>query len=250
MERLKDIIGYLREYDAKPIKVMEVCGTHTAAIFRCGIRDLLSPKIRLVSGPGCPVCLACESYIDRLFELAMEKDTIVASFGDLFKVKGSHGSLSDANAKGGNTVLVYSPLEVLKLAKEQPQKSVVMAAVGFETTAPLYALLIRSCIEQKVENVRLLTALKLLPPALSMLCAQDVDAFIAPGHVAAVIGSDAFVPLAQIFHKPFAVAGFTPEGILMALYYLVKQAQSGGFGRAQRLRRSSAQAGQRKSRCP
>ncbi len=230
MDKLQGIIQYLREYDGKPVKVMEVCGTHTAAIFRCGIRDLLSPKIRLVSGPGCPVCLACEAYIDRLCSLAQDRETVVASFGDLFKVKGSHGSLADAKANGGNAVLVYSPQEALKLAKENPQKTIVMAAVGFETTAPLYALLVRSCIEQGIENVKLLTALKLLPPALSLLCAEDIDAFIAPGHVATVIGSDVFMPLAEKFHKPFAVAGFTPESILMALYYLIKQAETGGHG--------------------
>ncbi len=225
MDNLQDIIQTLKSYDGRPIKVMEVCGTHTSAIFKSGIRGLLSEKIRLVSGPGCPVCLACEGYIDRLCTLALLKDTIVASFGDLFKVKGTKMSLADARASGGNVALVYSPLDTVKIARENPDKTVVMAAVGFETTAPLYALLIRSCIEQRIENIKVLTALKLLPPALSLLCAEDIDAFLAPGHVAAIIGSDAFIPLAQTFCKPFAVAGFTPENILMALYYLLRQTE-------------------------
>jgi hydrogenase expression/formation protein HypD len=230
MTGLDEIIRALQTYGGKQVKIMEVCGTHTAAIFKSGIRNLLSPRIKLVSGPGCPVCLACEAYIDKLYGLAADGKTIVASFGDLFKVKGSRGSLQDAKANGGNAELVYSPFEVLEIARKHPEKTVAMAAVGFETTAPLYALLVRSALEQGLSNIRLLTALKRLVPALEMLSAEEIDAFIAPGHVATVIGSDVFEPLAQKFRKPFAVTGFSPENILAALYYLLIETESGNCG--------------------
>jgi hydrogenase expression/formation protein HypD len=227
MNGFEGAVSYLQSYKGRPITIMEVCGTHTATAFKGGIRSLIPPDIRLISGPGCPVCLASAAYIDRLIELALEKDHIVASFGDLMKVKGTNGSLNDAKAAGGNVELVYSPLEALDIARENPKSTVVMAAVGFETTAPLYALLVRSATEQGIRNIKLLTALKRMPPALHMLCAEDIDAFIAPGHVAAIIGSEAFTPLAKRFQKPFAVAGFTPEGMLAAIYSLVRQVENG-----------------------
>lgn len=214
----------LSEYRGKPLKIMEVCGTHTATAAKGGIRSLLPPNIRLISGPGCPVCLAASAYIDRLCDLA-DEGCIIASFGDLLKVKGTKGSLLNARAEGRRIEMVYSPLDALKIARDEPEKTVVMAAVGFETTAPAYALVIQTAIEQGITNIRLLTALKRLVPALEALCAEeDIDAFIAPGHVAAVIGSDCFKPLAQRFHKPFVVAGFTPENMLAAIYLLVNKA--------------------------
>ena len=228
---LAPMMAYLAAYRGRPLKIMEVCGTHTATAFRGGIRGLLSPCIRLISGPGCPVCLAASAYIDRLCTYAHSGGHLVVSFGDLLKVKGADGSLLDAKARGGSVEMVYSPLDALKIAASHPEKTVVLAAIGFETTAPAYALMLKTAIEAGIGNIRLLTALKRLIPALEALCLTDgVDAFIAPGHVAAIIGSEVFRPLAARFGKPFAVTGFTPEAMLMAIYLLARRVEAGSVG--------------------
>lgn len=227
MNAIEAMVQSLSEYRGAPLKFMEVCGTHTATAAKGGIRSLLPAGIRLISGPGCPVCLAASAYIDRLCTLA-EESCVIASFGDLLKVRGTRGSLLDAKARGGRIEMIYSPHEALRIAQEEPDKTVVAAAVGFETTAPAYALLLQTAMEKNITNIRLLTALKRLIPALEALCGEgDIDGFIAPGHVAAVLGSDCFAPLAERFGKPFVVAGFTPENMLAAISLLVKKANTG-----------------------
>ena len=139
---LKDIITYLREYDGEPLTFMEVCGTHTASISENGIPSLLSDKIKLISGPGCPVCVTASSYIDRLCDLALEPNTCVVTFGDLIRVPGSKTSLQEIKGDGGNVKIVYSPFEIIDLAKEDNDTTFVFAAVGFETTTLIYALLV------------------------------------------------------------------------------------------------------------
>lgn len=224
------VIKYLSAYNGRPVKIMEVCGTHTATAVKGGIRSLISKNIKLVSGPGCPVCLASSVYIDRLCALASE-GCIITSFGDLLKVKGSGGNLLDMKAQGLGIEMIYSPLDALRIAQANPSRTVVMAAIGFETTAPAHAVLLEAAIEKGIKNIKLLTALKRLIPALEILCLDSsIDAFLAPGHVAAIIGSGVFKPLASKFNKPFAVAGFTPENMLMSMYYLTRQAEEGGKG--------------------
>jgi len=224
------VVRFLSGYGGRPVKIMEVCGTHTATALRGGIRSLISDKIRLVSGPGCPVCLASSAYIDRLCALAKD-GCVIVSFGDLLKVKGSTGSLLDMKAAGHGVEMVYSPLDAVRIASERPGKTVVLAAIGFETTAPAHALVVETAIQKGVKNLMLLTAMKRLMPALDLLCADPgLDAFIAPGHVAAVTGSAVFEPAAKKHKKPFAVAGFTPESMLLAMYCLVKQIGAGGSG--------------------
>ena len=227
MNNLKRMLEYLREYDGKPVRVMEVCGTHTSTAAKAGLRSLLPSNVRLISGPGCPVCLAASAYIDKLCELAAD-GCIVASFGDLLRVRGKSGSLLDMKAKGARVEMVYSPLDALKLARAHPESTVVMAAVGFETTAPAYALALETAMAEALSNFKLLTALKRLIPAMEALCADDsVDAFITPGHVAAVIGSDVFIPLAQRFRKPMVVAGFGAEDMLAAVCLLISKLDTG-----------------------
>lgn len=215
---------FLKQYDGEPLRIMEVCGTHTAAISHSGIPGLLSPRIRLISGPGCPVCVTVASYIDRLVALSLEPDHVVVSFGDLLRVKGSARSLSDAKADGGQVRMVYSPMDLLPLAAAEPEKLFVFAAVGFETTAPVYALLLQEALRQGLSNVRLLTSLKTMPPVIDWVCRNQggVDGFLAPGHVSVITGSDLFLPLAEQYGIPFVVAGFEPEQILLALCALVK----------------------------
>lgn len=211
---------WLAAYDGADISIMEVCGSHTAAISKYGISGLLSPHIRLLSGPGCPVCVTPTAYIDRLIALSMEPDTCVVTFGDLLRVPGQTHSLSDVIGMGARVQMVYAPSDVLALAKAHPDVRYVFAAVGFETTAPVYAMLLERLIAEKTENVQLLTALKTMPPVIAWLCEHGTaaDGFLAPGHVAAVTGAALFAPLAERYHVPFGVAGFGAEELLLAVY--------------------------------
>lgn len=219
-----DVKQYLREYDGPSVRLMEVCGTHTAAISHCGIAGMLSPKIRLISGPGCPVCVTVTAYIDRLVELSMKPEHVVVSFGDMLRVTGSSRSLNDAKAEGGHVQMVYSPMDTLALAQANPEKTYVFAAVGFETTTPIYAILLEEAIKRKVGNLKILTSLKTMPSAIDWICKNqtNIDGFIAPGHVSVITGSDSYIDLSKKFGLPFVVAGFEGEQILSAIYALVK----------------------------
>ena len=221
---LKELTEFLRKYDGADLNIMEVCGSHTAAIAKNGIPSILSPRIHLISGPGCPVCVTASSYVDRLIELSMVKENVIVSFGDLLRVPGSEMSLSQARSKGARVEMVYSPMDTLKLAAESPDKKYIFAALGFETTTPVYALLMEEIIEQKIENIQLLTALKCMPPIIDRLLEQgaEVDGFLAPGHVCAVTGSEIFEPLAEKYSLPFVVSGFQGVEILQSLYGLVQ----------------------------
>jgi len=223
---IKTALAYLKNYSGAPVKIMEVCGTHTSSIFKNGIRGLLSEKIRLVSGPGCPVCVTPQGAIDALVELARESE--VLSFGDMFRVPGLGFSLAEAKAQGANVRMMYSPFEVLPLAKENPGRNFVIAAVGFETTAPVYAALYYTLVVDDVRNVKFFTALKTMPEALAFICeSEEVDAFLCPGHVSAVIGADAYEPLCAKYKKPCVIAGFEAEHILAAIYEIVRQIERG-----------------------
>lgn len=226
---LEVIKRFLIDYKGPQIKLMEVCGTHTGSIVKNGIRSLLSPNIRLVSGPGCPVCVTPAKYIDSAVEFAGREKFSVLSFGDLLRVPGSKLSLSEAKACGGSVDIIYSPPEVIERALENPLQKYVLAAVGFETTAPAYALLMDKLVENSITNVTFLTSLKTIVPALDWLCSNEphIDGFIAPGHVASITGTKVYEYLADKYHKPFAVAGFEAEHILVAIYDLVIQISKG-----------------------
>ncbi len=224
---LEQVTSFLSAYP-RPVKIMEVCGTHTSAIAKSGLRGLLSPNIKLVSGPGCPVCVTTASYIDALVELAFQKSTCVLCFGDLFKVNGSKLSPSQAKAEGASLHMIYSPLEAVELAKKNPSIRYIVAAVGFETTAPIYAILLEELTKQNISNVKIISALKTMPSALDWICENEVvDGFLCPGHVAVVIGSDAFEPICGRHKKPFVVAGFEAENIMLALYNILTQIDAG-----------------------
>ena len=230
---IKQIVDYLKSYDGRPLKIMEVCGTHTASIFKNGIRSLISDKIKLISGPGCPVCVTHTAYIDRCIEYASRDNHVLLTFGDMMKVPGSSGSLLEAKGSGRVTVhIMYSPFEAVEMAAENPEITYVVAAVGFETTAPAYGLMLREARAEGIENIKLITALKTAIPALEWICEnqEDVDGFICPGHVSVITGSSVYEPLAEKYGKPFVVSGFEAEHILAALYRIVKQIESHGSG--------------------
>ncbi len=218
--QIEKIKAWLAAYDGPDISIMEVCGSHTAAISKYGISGLLSPRLHLISGPGCPVCVTPTAYIDRLIELSLEPDTTVVTFGDLIRVPGRERSLADAKSEGARIEMVYSPMDILRLAQEHRERRYVFAAVGFETTTPVYAMLLQQLQEQNIENVQLLTALKTMPAVIAWLCenGSGIDGFLAPGHVAAVTGSGLFEPLAAKYGVPFGVAGFEAKELLLAVY--------------------------------
>jgi len=225
MMKIEQIVKELKEYDGPAVKIMEVCGTHTASIFKSGVRSLISPKIRLISGPGCPVCVTPAAYIDRCIGYAMKENHVLVTFGDMMKVPGLSSSLSQAKGDGARVELMYSPMEVVEKAKQNPGTTYVIAGVGFETTVPAYALTIEEAVRQGVKNIRLLTALKTAMPALEWVCENEdaIDGFLCPGHVSVIIGSSAYEELARRYKKPFTVAGFEPEHILAGIYDIVRQ---------------------------
>lgn len=220
---INNVINYLKEYDGEDITLMEVCGTHTASISENAIQSIISDKIHLISGPGCPVCVTVSDYVDRLCELALN-GKVVVSFGDMLRVPGSKMALKDAKAMGADVRMVYSPMETISLAENEPEKEFVFASVGFETTTPVYALLIDEIIKKDIKNIKLLTALKTMPNVIKALCDKpnDIDGFISPGHVAVITGSDAFNELAEKYELPFVISGFKAEEILASIYALVK----------------------------
>ena len=225
---IAQVIDDLKSYDGRQLKLMEVCGTHTAAIFKNGIRDLISPKIRLISGPGCPVCVTPTAFIDKCVEYAQTPGCELLTFGDMMKVPGTHGSLSE-NKSDASVSIMYSPLEAIEKAKANPDVTYVIAAVGFETTAPTYALLVKEAARLGIRNIRLVTALKTAIPALRWICENenDIDGFICPGHVSVITGVHVYDGLAAKYNKPFVVSGFEAEHILAAIYRIVKQIEAG-----------------------
>ncbi|MDR3295110.1 MAG: hydrogenase formation protein HypD [Clostridiales Family XIII bacterium] len=222
--KIEAIISYLKNYGGPEIRIMEVCGTHTAAIFKNGIRSLLPPAIRLVSGPGCPVCVTPAAYIDRCVAYAVTPGHAVFSFGDMMKVPGTEYSLAGAKGAGGRVEIMYSPPEIVSRAKNDPETVYVLAAVGFETTAPAYALALEEAAAAGVKNLRLVTALKSAVPALRWISESEdgIDGFICPGHVSVITGARVFAELEAEYGKPFVVSGFEGEHILAAVYRIVR----------------------------
>ncbi|MCR5654301.1 MAG: hydrogenase formation protein HypD, partial [Lachnospiraceae bacterium] len=207
-----ECLAYLKAYDGPKVRIMEVCGSHTEAIAKSGIRQVISDRIELVSGPGCPVCVCPSGYVDRLIDLAKEEHTTVVTFGDLIRIPGKEGNLSQSKGQGASVEMVYSPLDMIKLAEANPEEDYVFGAVGFETTIPVYTLLLDQIIEKKLHNIKLLTALKIMPPAIDWLCANGakIDAFLAPGHVSVIVGSGAFEAVSKKYKIPLGVSGFEP----------------------------------------
>ncbi len=230
---------------------MEVCGTHTMAIFRSGIRALLPETITILSGPGCPVCVTSQYEIDTFIEVAGMKDVIVATFGDLMRVPGTHSSLQKERAEGKDIRIVYSAFDALDIAESNPQKEVVFLGIGFETTAPTIAASIVGGEKRKLDNFSVLCAHKLVPPALAALMAADgvkIDGFICPGHVSVIIGSMAYLPVVEKYNVPCVVSGFEPADILQSIYVLVKQIKAGDAKLQNEYRRAVAFDGNERAR--
>lgn len=224
LDKIKKLLNLEAKKLDKKIKIMEVCGTHTASILRYAVQQTLPKNIELVSGPGCPVCVTSAGDIDKIHFLAESGDVIIATFGDMLKVRGSKGSLSDARLKGARVDVVYSPLQALETAKKNPDKKVVLIACGFETTAPAFAETVKEADKQNIKNFFVLNMLKLVPPAMDAILSQenDIDAFLLPGHVSVVSGPEYFEFIAEKFKKPATVTGFKADEILLGIFSLLK----------------------------
>jgi hydrogenase expression/formation protein HypD len=239
-------IAELSRRVARPVQFMEVCGTHTMAAFRSGLHQLLPANVRLLSGPGCPVCVTDTSFIDAAIELAGHPDVIVATFGDLVRVPGSDSSLEQERAAGANVRIVYSPSDALVLARECPSKKVVFLGVGFETTAPTVAWAIRQAAIDELPNFFVLCAHKTMPQAMDALLRDQevrIDGFICPGHVSVITGAQMYRFICERYHIPCVVSGFEPWDILSAIKMLLQQVADGRAEVENEYSRSVTEAG-------
>jgi len=213
----------------RQINIMEVCGTHTVSIFRNGIRSILPRNLKLLSGPGCPVCVTDQGYIDSVLELAERDDCIIATYGDMIRVPGKNDSLETKQAKA-NVKVVLSSEDALQLAKDNPEKQVVFIAVGFETTAPATAVVVKEAAAESIENFCILSGHKLVVPAMRALLSgknHNIDAFLCPGHVSVIIGYGAFAQIVGDFGRPCVVAGFEALQIIEGLGEICRQLAAG-----------------------
>jgi len=229
----KELTAEIRRLAAQldhKVRFMEVCGTHTVSIFRAGIRQMLPENVELVSGPGCPVCVTPDDYMDKAITYAKREDVIITTFGDMLKVPGSTSSLMEAKAAGADIRIVYSPMDSLKVARENPEKKVVFLAVGFETTTPTAAATVLAAKKEGLQNLYMLSAQKLVPPVMHALLHDPevhVDGFLLPGHVSVITGTKVFDFLTTEYHIPGVVAGFEPVQILRAIVRLLQQVTRG-----------------------
>ena len=223
--RIKELMGLL----GGDVRLMEVCGTHTVAIFRHGIRDILPEGIKLLSGPGCPVCVTAIRDVDKALAIARWDGVILTTFGDMMRVPGSGKALFDAKAEGCDVRIVYSPLDSLKIAEESAERKVVFFATGFETTSPLVAGTLMEAERRGISNFYIYPVHKTVPPALGALLASGevkVDGFILPGHVSTIIGSAPYDFIAQKYRRPSVITGFDAQDILTGVMMLLEQISS------------------------
>lgn len=230
MRTLVQRIAELSARVGRDVKFMEVCGTHTMAAFRSGLRELLPPGVTLISGPGCPVCVTDTNFIDAAVELSRRPNVIVATFGDLVRVPGSASTLERERAAGARVRIVYSPSDALALAREQPTQEVVFLGIGFETTAPTVAWSIWKAHQEGLNNYSVLCAHKTMPHAMEALLQDQevgVDGFVCPGHVSVITGAQMYRFICERYHIPCVVSGFEPWDMLKTIAMLMAQVADG-----------------------
>ena len=225
MTIVQALLFAIRREAHQPVRLMEVCGGHTHAIRKFGIPGLLPETVSLLSGPGCPVCVTHTGFIDKAIHLAQNYPVILATFGDLIRVPGSGRTLETARANGADIRIVLSPLESLKLAETEKSKQVVFLGIGFETTAPSVAATLLTALEHKIENFSVLSAHKIMPPAMAALVGQHsrLDGFICPGHVSTITGSGIYEFLSRDHGIPCVISGFEAADILESILLLIRQ---------------------------
>ncbi len=227
---VQSLLARIHRKSRTRVRLMEFCGGHTVSIFRYGLRQLLPETVELVSGPGCPVCVTATPDLDRAIAMADLPDVTITTFGDMFRVPASHSSLQEAKAQGADVRMVYSTLDALDLARRMPHRQIVFLGIGFETTAPTVAAALLTAEEEGLENFQVFSMHKVCPPVLTVILASgevNLQGLICPGHVSAIIGSDAWAPVARTFHLPCVVSGFEPVDILQSVLALVEQVEAG-----------------------
>lgn len=210
----------------RDVNIMEVCGGHTHTIMKYGLNQVLPKNVKFIHGPGCPVCIMPKERVDHAYILALQKDVILITLGDMIKVPGSHGSLQDARAKGADVRFVYSPADTLKIALQNPDKTVIFFAIGFETTTPMTSALINMAIKQNIRNILFHINHVTVPEPMRVLLDDEtnkIDAFIGPAHVSVISGSKIYDEFAQKYKKPLVVSGFEPVDVMKSLYMILKQ---------------------------
>lgn len=225
-------IRQIKKLVKHPWAIMEICGGQTHAIKKFGLDQLLPPEIEFIHGPGCPVCVTSLELVDKALQIASLPNVIFTSYGDMLRVPGSRGDLFSVKANGGDVRVVYSPLDSLKIAQENPQKEVVFFAIGFETTAPANAMSVLQAEAMGIENFSLLVSHVCVPPAMRAILGSPsnrVQGFLAAGHVCTVMGYWEYLPIAQEYHVPIVVTGFEPLDILEGVYRVVRQLERGTY---------------------
>jgi hydrogenase expression/formation protein HypD len=229
-ELAEGLISRIHRRSKTPARFMEFCGGHTVTIFRYGIRQVLPSTIDMVSGPGCPICVTANADLDKAIALSQIPEVIIATFGDMLKVPGSRSSLQQVKADGAEVRTVYSTMDALKIAEDNPHKSVVFLGIGFETTAPTIAASILQAVEKGIRNYYVLSLHKLCPPVIRALLDSGevkLQGLICPGHVSAIIGSHPWEFIARDYGIPCVVSGFEPLDILQSVDMLVTQVENG-----------------------
>ncbi len=229
-ELTRKLLAEIHAAVTRPWRIMEVCGGQTHSIMKSGLDQLLPPEITLVHGPGCPVCVTPLEQIDRAIALASRPDVIFTSYGDMLRVPGSSRDLFSVKAAGGDVRIVYSPLDALKIARENPEKTVIFFAIGFETTAPANAMAVLQARAQGLQNFAVLVSHVTVPPVIAALMEEDevqVDGFLAAGHVCAVMGYREYPPLAEKYRIPIVVTGFEPVDLARGILRLVRLLEAG-----------------------
>jgi hydrogenase expression/formation protein HypD len=230
VDEIGKLAGPLSKALGRPLQIMEVCGGHTHTIFRYGLKAMLPETLEFVHGPGCPVCVLPMGRVDDCVALAHDPKIIFTTFGDAMRVPGSKGSLLQAKAEGADVRMVYSPLDALQLARENPEREVVFFALGFETTMPSTALTVLQAKQEGIRNFSLFcNHITIIPTVKAILDSPELtlDGFLGPGHVSMVIGNRPYDFIAQHYHRPIVVAGFEPLDILQSLWMLLKQLEEG-----------------------
>ncbi len=230
VQNMASNIRAMAELLRAPVNFMEVCGTHTMSIYQYGIRTLLPENVRLVSGPGCPVCVTPIDYVDKALACTNDPVNIVATFGDMLRVPGSHSSLMEKRAGGADIRIVYSPLDAVSLAKNNPERRVIFLGVGFETTAPTIAVSILEASRLKLSNYCVLASHKTMPVPMDILSGDpelNIKGYLCPAHVSTIIGAAAYKPLADKYHIPCVVTGFEPADVMQGIEMLLAQTMRG-----------------------
>jgi hydrogenase expression/formation protein HypD len=219
------LVKEIKRISVNPIKIMEVCGGHTMAIRIFGIHKLLPDNIQLLSGPGCPVCVTDRNFIDKAIQLSKIENSIITTYGDLIRVSGNYSSLELERANGADIRIIYSTLDALRIAEENRQKKVFFLGIGFETTTPSTAVAVLEAEKRKLTNFYILSAHKIMPPAMSALIkgGSQIDGYIGPGHVSTIAGSKIYEPLVDEFKISIAISGFEPVDILHSILLLVQR---------------------------